>query len=244
MVGMENAVSPVLEALVPQCTDGLCGKQRVGPRNEPESDDLLDAKRLLLRLRGSFGRLLALADLRYVVVNRIACDGSSVRSAEQHFVRDKLIIGCEARLAAPPPPQTFRPTTAYDAATPQVNAGNEHAAQSQQHPAQLGHRLGLYIAASCTASSRSTATSRETPGSCIVTPLSWCIASIVVLLCVMITNCTRSDISFTMSLKRPTLASSSGASTSSSRQNGAGLSSKIENTSATAVNAFSPPDNR
>ena len=46
----------------------------------------------------------------------------------------------------------------------------------------------------------------------------------------------------TMSQKRPTLCSSSGASTSSSRQNGAGLSSKIENTSATAVSAFSPPD--
>jgi hypothetical protein len=40
------------------------------------------------------------------------------------------------------------------------------------------------------------------------------------------------------------LASSSGASTSSSRQNGAGLSWKIANTSAIAVSAFSPPDSR
>ena len=52
----------------------------------------------------------------------------------------------------------------------------------------------------------------------------------------------RLDISRTMSQKRPTLFSSSGASTSSSRQNGAGFSSKIENTSATAVSAFSPPE--
>ena len=39
-------------------------------------------------------------------------------------------------------------------------------------------------------------------------------------------------------------ASSRGASTSSSRQNGAGLSWKMANTSAIAVSAFSPPDNR
>jgi hypothetical protein len=52
----------------------------------------------------------------------------------------------------------------------------------------------------------------------------------------------RCDISRTMSQKRPTLFSSSGASTSSSRQNGAGFRSKIENTSATAVSAFSPPE--
>ena len=48
----------------------------------------------------------------------------------------------------------------------------------------------------------------------------------VVLLWVMKMNCTLRDISRTMSQKRPTLFSSSGASTSSSRQNGAGF--KIE----------------
>ena len=37
--------------------------------------------------------------------------------------------------------------------------------------------------------------------------------------------------------------SSRGASTSSSRQKGAGLSSNIANTKANAVSAFSPPDN-
>src|SRR3546814_1102283 len=41
------------------------------------------------------------------------------------------------------------------------------------------------------------------------------------------------------SVKRPTLASSSGASTSSSRQNGAGFRRKIANTRATAVIARS-----
>src|SRR5690554_1201686 len=42
----------------------------------------------------------------------------------------------------------------------------------------------------------------------------------------------------------PTFASSSGASTSSSMQKGAGLSWKMENTRAIAVSAFSPPDSR
>src|SRR6185436_9786343 len=41
---------------------------------------------------------------------------------------------------------------------------------------------------------------------------------------------------------RPTLASSSGASISSSRQNGLGLYLKIANISAMAVSAFSPPE--
>ena len=66
----------------------------------------------------------------------------------------------------------------------------------------------------------------------------------VILLWVMNMNCTRSDMDLTMEQKRPTLASSNGASTSSSRQNGAGFSSNMENTSATAVRAFSPPESR
>src|SRR5471030_1826471 len=53
-----------------------------------------------------------------------------------------------------------------------------------------------------------------------------------------------SDMRLTIRQNRSVLASSSGASTSSSRQNGAGLSRNIENTSAVAVSAFSPPDNR
>ena len=55
-------------------------------------------------------------------------------------------------------------------------------------------------------------------------------------------NCDRSVISRTIWLKRPTLASSSGASTSSSTQKGDGLTRKMANSSDTAVIAFSPPD--
>ena len=77
----------------------------------------------------------------------------------------------------------------------------------------------------------------------MVTPHSWVAASMVALLWLMKMNCTCSLISFTRLEKRPTLASSSGASTSSSRQNGAGLRPKMANTSDTAVSAFSPPDN-
>ena len=55
-------------------------------------------------------------------------------------------------------------------------------------------------------------------------------------------NCVCSAISATIAPKRPTFASSSGASTSSSRQNGLGLIRKIAKISDTAVSAFSPPD--
>ena len=89
---------------------------------------------------------------------------------------------------------------------------------------------------------RLTATSFETPGSSMVTPYSRSAISIVRLLCVIRMNCERSVISRTIWLKRPTLASSSGASTSSSMQNGDGLTRKMANSSDTAVSAFSPPD--
>ena len=62
------------------------------------------------------------------------------------------------------------------------------------------------------------------PGSCMVTPARYSAISMVALLWVMKTNCTRDDISRTKAPNRPTLASSSGASTSSNKQNGAGLS--------------------
>ena len=57
-------------------------------------------------------------------------------------------------------------------------------------------------------------------------------------------NCTWLLISLTISQNLPTFASSSGASTSSKIQKGAGLSVKRENKIATAVSAFSPPDKR
>src|SRR5579883_1757849 len=49
-------------------------------------------------------------------------------------------------------------------------------------------------------------------------------------------------ISFTISVKRPMLASSSGASTSSRMQNGLGAYWKIPTSRARAVSAFSPPE--
>gem|GEM_PF-6010366 len=94
------------------------------------------------------------------------------------------------------------------------------------------------------ASSISTSTTRETPCSCIVTPTSWRAISMVILLCVMKRNCVCADMRLTISQKRSVLLSSSGASTSSSMQNGAGLSWNIENTRAIAVSAFSPPESR
>ena len=57
-------------------------------------------------------------------------------------------------------------------------------------------------------------------------------------------NCELRLISRTISLYRPTFASSSGASTSSRRQNGVGLIRKMAKMSETAVKAFSPPERR
>ena len=99
-------------------------------------------------------------------------------------------------------------------------------------------------AAISTASSISTDTSLDTPASCMVTPSNCRVISMVILLWVMMMNCTSFDIVLTISRNLPTLLSSSGASTSSRIQNGAGFNLKMEKTSATAVRAFSPPDKR
>ena len=55
-------------------------------------------------------------------------------------------------------------------------------------------------------------------------------------------NCTCSESSFTKLQYRCTLASSSGASTSSNTQKGAGFNLKIAKTNAKAVKVFSPPE--
>src|SRR2546425_255478 len=94
------------------------------------------------------------------------------------------------------------------------------------------------------ASSMSTATTRETPDSGMVTPISCSASSIVILLWLMNRNWVCADMRRTSSQNRSVFESSSGASTSSSRQKGAGLSWKSENTSAMAVRAFSPPESR
>ena len=118
-------------------------------------------------------------------------------------------------------------------------------AQSQQYPTQLAPTCDPWRPTSppCARPRRHRPPPGATrPARSCVTPTSCEAISMVLLLCVMKMNCTLRDMSRTMSQKRPTLFSSSGASTSSSRQNGAGFRSKIANTSATAVSAFSPPD--
>src|SRR5262249_55438964 len=65
-----------------------------------------------------------------------------------------------------------------------------------------------------------TDTSFDTPGSCMVTPYSTGAMLIVFLLWVISTNWVATLISRTSSMKRPILASSSGASTSSRMQKG------------------------
>src|ERR1700732_428558 len=67
-----------------------------------------------------------------------------------------------------------------------------------------------------------TETILETPGSCMVTPYITGAIDIVFLLWVMMMNCVCTAISRISSVKRPMLASSSGASTSSRMQKGLG----------------------
>ena len=57
----------------------------------------------------------------------------------------------------------------------------------------------------------------------------------------MMMNCERSRNSRSTADNRAVFASSRAASTSSSRQNGAGFERKMANRSATAVRVFSPP---
>src|SRR5258705_16483 len=64
------------------------------------------------------------------------------------------------------------------------------------------------------------------------------------LLCVISRNCESTASSVTISLNRPTFASSSAASTSSSRKNGDGRTWNTATSSAIAVSVFSPPESR
>ena len=91
---------------------------------------------------------------------------------------------------------------------------------------------------------RSTETSWLTPCSAIVTPKSRSIRAIVTAWCVMMRKrvSVRRVISSSRSQKRVTFASSSGASTSSSTQIGAGLARKTAKIRASAVSVCSPPE--
>ena len=82
----------------------------------------------------------------------------------------------------------------------------------------------------------------DTPGSSIVTPYRRSAISIVLRLWVIRMNWVRSCMPWSISTNLPMFASSSGASISSSRQNGLGRYWKIANINAIAVSAFSPPE--
>src|SRR5438093_5680189 len=90
-------------------------------------------------------------------------------------------------------------------------------------PGRCAYSAAAAGCAISSASAMSTATTREMPGSGIVMPTNCCAISIVILLCEMNRNCVCSAISRTILQKRSVFGSSSGASTSSNRQNGAGL---------------------
>ena len=77
----------------------------------------------------------------------------------------------------------------------------------------------------------------------MVTPYITSTDAIVCLLWVTIMNCELSENLRIICVNLPTLASSSGASTSSSIQNGAGLIRYMANRNAVDVSVFSPPDN-
>src|SRR3546814_16355825 len=76
-----------------------------------------------------------------------------------------------------------------------INGDDRRRTQHQQRPLQRAHvpvpdRGSSACVVNSTACSMSTLTRRDTPGSCMVTPCSCCASSIVILLFVMIMNCT------------------------------------------------------
>ncbi len=72
---------------------------------------------------------------------------------------------------------------ARSARAPPPDAGKQQQTQSEQYPAKLRSQFSTpYIAAMRTASSTSTATRRDTPGSFMVTPTNCDASSMVVLL--------------------------------------------------------------
>src|ERR1700680_2529062 len=88
--------------------------------------------------------------------------------------------------------------------------------------ASVAGYAALVAACAAAGSSQRTDTSFETPGSCIVTPYRTEAISIVFRLCVTTMNWVPALISETSFVKRPTLASSSGAYTSSRMQKALG----------------------
>src|SRR5690606_25389378 len=102
-------------------------------------------------------------------------------------------------------------------------AGLRHSFPVQNHVAAPDCTLPPLPLTPASTSSSFTPTMLLMPGSSMVTPYSQSAASMVRGWCVMTTNCVRSLKRWSMPMKRPMFASSSGASTSSSTQNGLGF---------------------
>src|SRR6185437_8461451 len=101
------------------------------------------------------------------------------------------------------------------------------------------------IASSTAGPRKRTLTMDDTPGSCMVTPYTASADSVVVRgLCVITMNCVFALNSFSILTNRPMFASSSGASTSSMRQNGLGFIRNIPNRRDRATSARSPLESR
>ena len=95
-----------------------------------------------------------------------------------------IVLALECLLDAAPE-LAFLPAVEY------VNAGDHTDADRHQSCLQIAHHPACYAASSASfiASSMSTATTRDTPASCIVTPMSCSAISIAILLCEMNRNC-------------------------------------------------------
>ena len=173
---MEDAVPAVAQSGLPQGQDSLFRIERLSvPGNQTQRNDPLGAGvygpvvRLHRRVASLYGRVVSL--IGGVVGCVIGC---RLRRTELRFTRPLTAV--------------FEPGKKY---RPKINPDDGQEAKTEEHPAQFQHESSHYIAASWTASSMSTATNRETPGSLMVTPVSCCMDSMVVLLCVIRTNCTR-----------------------------------------------------
>src|SRR5258708_16536572 len=118
-------------------------------------------------------------------------------------------------------PLGVAPVRAFLPLVVQKNGRDDHGADAQETDLQIAHvQAAAGSSRSFRASSISTATTRDTPRSCIVTPTSWCAISMVILLWLMNRNWVCCDIFSTNSQKRSVLPALSGAPASSNRHNG------------------------
>src|SRR5260370_763339 len=89
--------------------------------------------------------------------------------------------------AAPwPSPLGLAPVAGFLPLVVQKNGRDDHGADAKETDLQIAHvQAAAGSSRSFRASSISTATTRDTPRSCIVTPTSWCAISMVILLWLM-----------------------------------------------------------